>query len=431
MKTTKKLLSVILAVLLLFSFTALPSSAAAEQEAVLDTSLFETDYPYIFVHGMGGWGTADPYYSQSPYWGGGLINGSDSDIIKILNEKGVEAYAASVGGLSSAWDRACELYAQLTGTVVDYGEAHSKAHNHDRFGESYVGETLMPEPWNAEDKINIVGHSFGGATVRLFTSLLAYGCEDELAATGEETSEFFKGGHNSVHSCITLSAPHNGSQVANIIVDPKLPLLAISFAINVVGMFNLEVMPFGLHLGHFALTAKEGEERAKFSPKAIYNFYKANDNCGYDLTIRGAAELNEKIKAAPETYYYSYSTAATEPTGLCGRQEAIDTVSGIFTISSKMIALTEGTTIDGIKIEGDWAVNDGIVPLASALYPLDEKDNAYDYEEALKEDSVERGKWYYLDTMHGMDHFDFCGTEDYPTSFEQFYFDMVATANSR
>ena len=46
-------------------------------------------------------------------------------------------------------------------------------------------------------------------------------------------------------------------------------------------------------------------------------------------------------------------------------------------------------------------------------------------------ETIETGRWYYLDTMYGMDHFDFCGTEDYPTSFEEFYFGIIATANSR
>jgi len=35
------------------------------------------------------------------------------------------AYAASVAPNGSAWDRACELYAQLSGTRVDYGKAHT------------------------------------------------------------------------------------------------------------------------------------------------------------------------------------------------------------------------------------------------------------------------------------------------------------------
>lgn len=423
-----------MAVLMVLSMTVIASSAedGESAEITLDKSAFATDYPYIFVHGMGGWAPGSDYYEVSPYWGGGLLPGSAKDIIRTLNEQGVETYAPAVGPLSSSWDRACELYAQLMGTVVDYGEAHSKAHGHDRYGFSYEGKAIMGEPWDMEEKINLVGHSFGGATTRLFTSLLAYGCEEEIAATGEETSELFKGGHDSVHACISLSAPHNGSQVANILVDPGFTMYAISAALNMVGIFaGNDFMVFSLQLGHFGLTPKQGEDRAKLNLRAIKNFYTSNDNCGYDMTLRGAAELNEKIKLSENTYYYSYTTAATE-TGAFGRQQPIKTLNSIFAISSSMIGMTEGTTIDGIKIEGDWAVNDGIVPLASALYPLSDADTATDYEDALSAgDEILPGRWYYTDTMYGMDHFDFCGTEDYPTSFEQFYFDMVTMANSR
>ena len=110
----KKLISVILVMTMVCGIFALPANAAKIENG-------KTDYPYIFVHGMGGWGSETPYYSLSPYWGGGLLPGSDTDIVRILNENGVEAYAPSVGPLNSAWDRACELFAQLTGTVVDYG----------------------------------------------------------------------------------------------------------------------------------------------------------------------------------------------------------------------------------------------------------------------------------------------------------------------
>ena len=429
----KKIAALILSLVMLLSFAIIPTQAAYDLSRNINKDSFKTDYPYIFVHGMGGWGTSDPYYSESPYWGGNLLPGSENDMIKILNDQGVKAYAPSVGPLSSAWDRACELYAQLTGTVVDYGEAHSKAHNHDRFGISYVGKATMGEPWNLNDKINLVGHSFGGATVRLFTSLMAFGAEEEVAATGKDTSEFFKGGHKSVHSCITLSAPHNGSQVSNYLVDTKIPLFAIACAAHILGCTKGDTYGvFSLKFGHFGLTPKEGEAKAKFNPLKIWSFFKSDDHCGYDMTLAGAHELNRTIKTAPDTYYYSYSTAATEPNGLFGRQSPIDSVNTIFKTSSTMIALTEGFTIDGVKIEGNWAVNDGIVPLASALYPDSDKDTAADYEDTLASGkAIEKDRWYYLDTMVGMDHFDFCGTEDYPTSFEDFYFTMIETANSR
>ena len=423
----KKIIAIILSAALIIAVAAMPANAAEIKKGNA------TDYPYIFVHGMGGWGPDNSFYDISPYWGGGLSVGSGTDLIKILNDQGIEAYATSVGPLSSAWDRACELYAQLTGTVVDYGEAHSKAHNHDRYGFDYTGRATMGEPWDMKEKINLVGHSFGGATVRLFTSLLAYGDADEIAATGDNTSPLFTGGHDCVHSCITLSAPHNGSQVANILVDPQITMLLISAVLNVVGaVFGNEFLVFSLQLGHHGLTPEEDEFRAWLNPISIWNFYASNDNCGYDMTLRGAAELNKKIKLAPNTYYYSYTTVNTEEGKLLGYQLPGEGLSPIFYISSAMLAVTKGFTIDGIKIEGNWAVNDGIVPLASAMYPSCDADTALSYEaEIEKGNRIKPGRGYYFEPMVGMDHFDFCGTQDYPMGFEEFWFGMINTANSR
>ena len=409
----RKLTALFLSLTMLLCMLALPVSAEDSEVS---------EYPYVFVHGMGGWAPGNPIYDLSPYWGGGL-GLSDTDMIKMLNEKGIETYAPAVGPLSSAWDRACEVYAQLMGTVVDYGEAHSKEHGHARYGFSYEGEALMGEPWDMQTKINLVGHSFGGATVRLLTSLLAYGNEDEVAQTGEDTSELFKGGHDLVHSCITLSAPHNGSQVSNILTDPQFTIMLIGSVINMIGgVFGNNFLVFSFQLSHFGLTPAQDEFRALPDFNGIWNFYRSNDNCAYDMTLRGASELNSTIKLAENTYYYSYTTA----------DDSIKTLNPIFFISGAMLAATKGATIDGIKIEGDWAVNDGIVPLASALYPDSDSATAKDYEDSLAAgETIEPGRWYYLDTMYGMDHFDFCGTKHYPTSFEDFYFGMVDMANSR
>lgn len=421
----KKLISVILVLAMVFGVASVSANAAEINKNS------KTNYPFIFVHGMGGWAPGSTYYSLSPYWGGGLMPGVETDIVEILNENGIETYAPAVGPLSSAWDRACELYAQLTGTVVDYGEAHSKAHGHDRYGFSYEGKATMGEPWNLKDKINLVGHSFGGATVRLFVSLLAFGDADELAATGKDTSPLFKGGHDCVHSCITLSAPHNGSHVANLLVDPQVTMLLMATVLNFIGMvFGNDFLVFSFQLGHMGLTPKEDEFRAFLSPEGINSYCKSNDNCGYDMTIRGAAELNEKIKLAPNTYYYSYTT---EDTWHISEFQLPDkNLSPIFYISSMMLASQNGKTVDGIKIEGDWAINDGIVPLASARYPSCDEKTALNYEtEIEKGNKIKPGRWYYFEPMTGMDHFDFCGTKDYPDGFEGFYFGMVNTANSR
>ena len=139
-------------------------------------------YPYVYVHGLFGWGADEGIDDTLPYWGSASCSLMDE-----LNKLHYESYAASVGPMSSNWDRVCELYAQITGTRVDYGKAHSEKFNHSRYGRTYTKP--MIEGWGEPDadgnikKINLIGHSFGGATVRTLTALLAYGSEEEQAAT--------------------------------------------------------------------------------------------------------------------------------------------------------------------------------------------------------------------------------------------------------
>lgn len=82
-------------------------------------------HPYVFVHGMMGWGEDKKLYKVLPYWG--MVTGS---LTKRMRAEGYEVYTPSVSPLGSAWDRACELYANLTGGTVDYGVAHSKEKGH-------------------------------------------------------------------------------------------------------------------------------------------------------------------------------------------------------------------------------------------------------------------------------------------------------------
>ena len=124
MRKTKRLLCIVIVLALAVSLFAFPASA--------DNSISEADYPFVFVHGLMGWGERSMLDPIMPYWG--MTTGN---LMKYLNSKGYESYAAQVGPLSGAWDRACELYAQLVGGTVDYGAAHSAAKGHDRYGITY------------------------------------------------------------------------------------------------------------------------------------------------------------------------------------------------------------------------------------------------------------------------------------------------------
>ncbi len=424
----KKIISILLTAVMLISCCSMFSSAESGAEK-------SNNYPFILVHGLGGWGQYDAATESYPYWGAGAgMSEGDGDFVKLLGENGYEAYAVSVGPVNSAWDRACEMYAQLTGTVVDYGEAHSKAHNHARFGRSFEGEPLMGRVWSPDEPLNLIGHSFGGPASRLFTSLMAFGDEEEIKATGSDTSPLFTGGHSeAVHSVITLSGCHNGSQIANLIVDPVVPIFFIAVMVNLMCAFSDEPVGFNSDLGlaHFGLSPVGGMGRVKFDLRKIINFVKAEDNAGTDLTVGGSQKLNEKIRMNPDTYYYSVSGTVTEE-NKWGVQVKTHDTTPIFDTTAWLLTKSQGLTVDGIKMDKEWANNDGMVPLKSALYPLDEKDNAFSYEEALDKNSVNPGSWYYLKTIYGMDHGDYCGTtDDYPEGYEKFWLGLAEMATAR
>ncbi|MBP5167713.1 MAG: lipase, partial [Oscillospiraceae bacterium] len=141
------------ALLICFS-TLFLAACGAKQEITPERSNTE----YIFVHGLSGWGSYDKTYQRMPYWG--MLGG---DLMKYLRSQGFSCYAASVSPEGSAWDRACELYAQLTGTVTDYGKAHSERCGHAQFGPDFTGRPLIPD-WESGKKLVLLGHSFGGAT---------------------------------------------------------------------------------------------------------------------------------------------------------------------------------------------------------------------------------------------------------------------------
>ena len=286
MKKTRRFLCLLLTLVLALSLCAIPAAAADTQT--------RSDDPVVFVHGLFGWGQRDKIFSIMPYWG--MTTGSLPDY---LATQGYETYAASVGPLSSAWDRACELYAQLTGTTVDYGAAHAAEYGHARYGVTY--DKPLFEGWSADKKINLVGHSFGGATIRLFLDILADGSAQEQAAAkadGAEVSPFFQGGKADwVYSLTTLAAPHNGTtfleccgdmtQFAAEVSTTMAKLLGIS---DFKGVYDFQLEQFGFY-------RKDGETVLEALDRVLHSdFLSHNDNVFRDLTIDRALELNDDIE---------------------------------------------------------------------------------------------------------------------------------------
>ena len=270
----KRAASLLLALILVFS--------AGVSLAFADAKADSYKYPCIFAHGILGYGDNDKLNSVTPYWGMQY----KEDLMKSLNARGYDCHAASVGPLSSAWDRACELYAQLTGTVTDYGEEHSKRCRHARYGEDFSSDPLIDE-WSAEEKINLLGHSFGGATVRLLAELMANGSEAERKASGDDVSDLFTGGKGDwIYSVTALAAPHNGTTAYLIREEILKDINATAEERAVIAMLTVATAP---HL-----------ERA------------LSDSAEYDMDIDHAMAMNKNISTLDNVYYFSYPCSVTK-----------------------------------------------------------------------------------------------------------------------
>ena len=362
MKKTRRLLCLLLTLVLALSLCVIPAAAADDQT--------RSDDPVVFVHGLFGWGQRDKIFRIMPYWG--MTTGSLPDY---LATQGYETYAASVGPLSSAWDRACELYAQLTGTTVDYGAAHAAEYDHARYGVTY--DKPLFEGWSADKKINLVGHSFGGATIRLFLDILADGSAEEQAAAkaaGTEVSPFFQGGKADwVYSLTTLAAPHNGTTFLECCGDMTQFAAEASTAMaKLLGISDFKGV-YDFQLEQFGFYRKDGETVLEALDRVLHSdFLSHNDNVFRDLTIDRALELNDDIEIQPNVYYFSYAGDKTRQSTLTGeRTSAVDMTPLFVPFANQMCGYYDQTTAGGFRIDKSWAPNDGLVNTVSALYPTD------------------------------------------------------------
>lgn len=349
----------------------------------------KTEYPIVFVHGMFGWGQNEGINKKAPYWG--ATTGSLTDYLSGL---GIECYAASVGPMSSAWDQACELYAQLTGTRVDYGEAHSKKHGHKRFGRTY--DKPLFDGWSAEKKIHLTGHSFGGNAGRMLTHLLTYGAPEEKEISGENVSPLFAGGKEELVCSVTaICSPLNGTDAYETAKKYKLisPLKYISY--NYAGIISRSLLNgkfADFHLEQFGLHDTPYKNDKEPFIKTVRKLFTTQDCIAYDMYAQGSKELNERIKAVPSVYYFSYPFNAVEKSANGKKYKAVNT--DFFFMKATSSLMLHDNRKSGKKTVG----NDGLVDVESARYPKTEP-----FVEFKSSDEIKAGVWNVMPTRCG-DH---------------------------
>lgn len=438
MKRFQKTLALLLCVVLLVPlFAAIPANAAD------DAAQTGADYPTVFVHGLGGWGSYDDVNDLIPYWG--MTAGN---MLEYLEGKGYEVYAASVGPASSAWDRCCELFAQLTGTRVDYGAAHAAAYteqladrgyssmSHARYGRSYAGKQLLTG-WGPiydengsvtgwyDSKINLVGHSFGGPTIVEFLHLLAEGDADEQA-WGKEQAALYGGdwhdyisplfwgdydGEYLVNSLTSLAGVLNGTTYLSTERDFTALASAGAMAIgNVLGNSDFSTM-YDFQLEQFGITKAPGEDiDSQIDVMRQKGFLACDDQAFYDLSIAGCNELKLGWETYDNVYYFSYTGDKTHENLLGNYVPDADMWAPFLEFSTEIGSYTNRyefvNDIYGNRacsIDDSWKPNDGMVNTISARYPIGAAHT--DYNSA----NIEPGVWNVHADMD-VDHMYFCGS---------------------
>ena len=429
----------ILAVLVpLFSTAALADGSTAAGGA---------DYTTVFVHGLLGWGDEDGLSDLLSNWG--MLAG---DMPEYLRGKGYDIYVASIGPVSSAWDRCCELFAQLTGTRVDYGQAHAEkctaeyaglgyTLTHSRYGRDYTG---MPgiEGWGPvydasgkatgawyDNKINLVGHSFGGPTCLSFLQLLEDGDPDEIAWGKAQAAQLggdwhdyvsplFWGGHDGrylVNSVTSLAGVLNGTTFisanddAMALLKDLSGLLANGVGVSAFGdLYDFQQEQFGL------TKSSRTDLDAYFSLLNQKGFIKGSDHAFYDLSIEGTNRLKQGWETYDNVYYFSYAGDKSY-TALGGNQLPDADMCPLFMpFSAKMGSYVNKNElvydVNGAVCgyaDRSWQVNDGMVNTVSSRYPFGAPHKDYDAA------AIEPGVWNVLPDRE-LDHFAFIGGLYFP-----------------
>ncbi len=347
-KLLVRFLGLFAACIILVTSTVAPAAAISQNNSgtAITTQATAKDYPFVFVHGFSGWGEYESLNKLFNYWGMGSGN-----LLGWLNKQGYDCCAASVDPYASCWERTCELYAQLTGTVVDYGAAHSQKYKHKRYGESFVGKAIVNN-WSETDKINLVAHSFGGTTCRLLIELLVNGNQEEINATpAGELSGLFSGGKSGwVYSLTTLATPHNGTS---------------------------------------AIGYLEGLDVVK-------------DTSFYDMSINGAKEMNDKLNIQPDIYYFSYAGCKTKA-DKSGNQVPQSSMVFFFKSTSLIMGSKKlNSSRSNGRLDASWLQNDGLVNTVSAIAPFDEPQVTFNV------GSIQKGVWNVMPTQ-SFDHLQFTG----------------------
>ncbi|MES2016477.1 MAG: hypothetical protein V4484_08270 [Pseudomonadota bacterium] len=384
------------------------------------------NYPIVLVHGFLGFGPEQFKASGFKYWGG-----FDDIIGHMRQHQGQhQVFEATVGAVSSSWDRSAELYYQIKGGCVDYGLLYATRSGHASGEARPPGQCWAADPannpqhyplalypaWDAGHPIHLIGHSQGGQTIRALIQLLEQG-----SPHGDEGGgALYQGGKLGwVTSATTLSAPHDGTSLHDAIGD--FGLLATDLASQI------------------AAIASPGQGPQRAVPRWNSDNY---DSVQYEMGPDGAHQFNSWVKTSPLVYYFSIANSATERGAFCCNNT--DRFIAFFqnpqyhyarwdmapltkpyagewimsAVGRRGLGSYTQSAPGRVQVDARWFENDGVVNTSSMRAPSGQPVRDFD-------GTPVQGSWNFLHTYHGYDHFDMVG---WPRKGEQVYplYDAVA-----
>ncbi|MES3022576.1 MAG: hypothetical protein V4857_13430 [Pseudomonadota bacterium] len=411
--------------------------AVAATAAALPATAANND-PIVLVHGFLGFGPNELSGTGFRYWGGfndvaAHMRGYNGVTRKVM--------AASVGPVSSNWDRAVELYYQIKGGCVDYGAKHTAKFASYGALRQPAGKCWAANPannpnnyplalypaWDGAHPLHLVAHSQGGQTIRVLVQLLENGSPDGDEGGG---SLFTGGKIGWVKSATSISSPHNGTTLRDVIVDyvPKISELA-GQVVEVAGLggsanpgYNFKLEQYGLAQGP-AENFRDFLTRVKGAP-----FWSLNhrNSAQWDLGPDGARELNNWVKTSPNVFYQSIANVATEQGAFCCNDTDrviapfqssayqyprndmmffLKNTAGEWVVPSILVrgmgSFTQNA-VGRVAVDASWFPNDGVVNTVSMKGPAGQPARNYSGVPV-------RGSWQYLGYYARYDHFDVLG----------------------
>ena len=360
----------------------------------IEIILAQNKHPIILVSGFMGWGREE--MGSYRYWGG------KEDFEQYLRNEGYTVFTANVGPVSSNWDRAVELYYQIKGGQVDYGKEHSEFFDLIRKPEKKLYNGLYPE-WDGAHPVHLVGHSMGGQTIRMLDYLLKTSIVDSSGVL--EDSELL-GGLNSgwIKSITSISAPHNGTTLADI-VTTGIPFLQDFIAVGAVvgnSFYNFDLEQWGFE-------RSENESWGNyFRRMRNHPAWGTKNMVAWDVSVEGARQMNTLCTANPDIFYFSFVTTNTILDSSSNRHVPDKSMSFIIRANARLMGMKKAFYADGSATDSTWFENDGIVNKISMYGPTSGANGPDPIAIYRADEMLIPGQWYVMGEYQS-DHRKFVG----------------------